>query len=72
MKKGLMSKLMAIVGTLVAAYCGYTWYSIAAGIWAPVNKAGEAVGPMVYVILTIAAAVVAGLGIYNWIAGKKK
>ena len=73
MKNGFLNKLMAIVGVLAAVYCGWTWYTIAAGIWEPLNRAGEATGPIVYIILTIVFAAVAGLGIYGWVrAGKEK
>ena len=72
MKKGLLGKIMTIIGALVAAYSGYTWYTIAAGIWNPVNKEGAATGPAAYIILTVVSVAVVAAGIYLWIQSNKE
>ena len=72
MKKGLLGKIMAIIGGLVAAYSGHTWYTIAAGIWEPLNKKGEPVGPAAHIVLTIVFLAVMAVGIYLWVRSNKE
>ena len=72
MKSKILSKVLAIVGGLATIYFAYTAYTIVAGIWAPVNKEGVAVGPAGNIIAAVIAAAVTALGVVLWVRDAKK
>ncbi len=72
MKKGLLGKIMAIIGGLATVYFGYTLCTIVAGIWEPLDKNGMPVGPAAYIIFTIISLAVLAAGIYLWVRENKE